>query len=399
MASRNRLWATVTFLALTVAVTAEENVSVTGWVSDESCGALHTKPGGEDCIRKCIKGAVHLNPQWTAQRMVLVVDPAEEIWYVTKPETLKGYEGKHIRVLGKLDRETMEVEVLESSVLDDEKKGATVLGDSDFIAFVATAQAEKAREFYVDTLGLELVADEPQALVLRGNGRLLRIQKVSDVPRPVGTVFGWRVEDIAGKVRELSDNGVTFEQYEGLPQDKLGIATFPNRDKVAWFLDPDGNILSLSELAAAAGAPSATRSGAPFGEVAASPRLYRVIMPAGDIEASVRFYRRLLDTEGERVSAGRHYFTCGGVILAVVDPRADRDDRDAHSNSDHVYLSVDALEPYHERAEALQALSPVMGTIETRPWGERSFYLKDPFGNPLSFVDESTLFLGHAYRP
>jgi len=72
-------------------------VTVTGWVSDESCGAEHVKPGGEDCVRKCIKGAVELNPEWTPQRMVFVTDGEHEIWIVENPEALRGEEGKHLR--------------------------------------------------------------------------------------------------------------------------------------------------------------------------------------------------------------------------------------------------------------------------------------------------------------
>lgn len=140
------------------------------------------------------------------------------------------------------------------------------------------------------------------------------------------------------------------------------------------------------------GRPADARShgGAP----ARAPRLFRVVVPAGDIDASAAFYQELLAMPGERVSAGRHYFDCGGVILAVVDPRADGDERDARPNDDHVYLSVGDLGPYHERAKALGALSRTMGAVEKRPWGERSFYLQDCFGNPLCFVDQSTLFLG-----
>jgi catechol 2,3-dioxygenase-like lactoylglutathione lyase family enzyme len=124
----------------------------------------------------------------------------------------------------------------------------SALSDSDFVAFVATARPDEARAFYVDTLGLELVGDEPQALILRGNGRYLRIQKVNELPRSIGTVLGWMVKDIESKVRQLSSRGISFQRYEGLPQDDNAIATFPNGDKVAWFLDPDGNVLSLAEL-------------------------------------------------------------------------------------------------------------------------------------------------------
>jgi uncharacterized glyoxalase superfamily protein PhnB len=93
------------------------------------------------------------------------------------------------------------------------------------------------------------------------------------------------------------------------------------------------------------------------------------------------------------VSPGRHYFDVG-VILALVDPRADGDDWDPRPNQDNVYFAVRDLEAVHRRATGLSALDPEMGAIETRPWGERSFYARDPFGNPLCFVDEATVFTG-----
>lgn len=112
-----------------------------------------------------------------------------------------------------------------------------------------------------------------------------------------------------------------------------------------------------------------------------------------DIERAARFYGQLLDRDGERVSPGRHYFHTGEVILALVDPRADGDDRDARANQDYIYFAVDDLENLYERATAL-GLARKVGPIEKRPWGEVSFYMTDPFGNPLCFVDETTLFTG-----
>jgi len=170
------------------------------------------------------------------------------------------------------------------------------------------------------------------------------------------------------------------------------IVELPEVGKVMEFEDTEGNLVAAVEYVDAD--RRSARGPALVGDVADSPRLYRVILPAGDVEASVGFYRRLLEMEGERVSPGRHYFRCGGVILAVVDPRADGDEHETRPNADHVYLSVTDLERYHERAADLGVLSPEMGAIETRPWGERSFYLSDAFGNPLCFVDERTLFLG-----
>jgi len=126
--------------------------------------------------------------------------------------------------------------------------------------------------------------------------------------------------------------------------------------------------------------------------MASAPRLYRVILQVSDIEQAATFYGRLLGLEGQRVSPGRHYFACGGVILAVFDPRADGDNFDAQPNPDHVYLAVDDLNAVYQRAVEVKA--QILEGIRTQPWGERCFYMKDPFGNPLCFVDTGTLFTG-----
>ena len=130
-------------------------------------------------------------------------------------------------------------------------------------------------------------------------------------------------------------------------------------------------------------------------------RLYRVIVPVSDLEPCVRFYSTLLGQLGTRISSGRHYFLCGDVTLALYSPRADGDARDARPNFDHVYFAVEDLDDIYRRAERLGGLSLEMGDgnlpmgqIATRPWGERSFYVQDPFGNPLCFVDSGTLFKG-----
>ena len=129
--------------------------------------------------------------------------------------------------------------------------------------------------------------------------------------------------------------------------------------------------------------------------------LFRVIIPAGDLEASVRFYSTLLDQPGMRVSGGRHYFRCGAVTMAVYSPVGDGDSTQPRANFGHIYLSTPDLEACYERAQAVGGLARdtgdgglAMGEIAKRPWGERSFYMDDPFGNPLCFVDASTLFKG-----
>lgn len=129
--------------------------------------------------------------------------------------------------------------------------------------------------------------------------------------------------------------------------------------------------------------------------------LYRVIMPAGDLEVSRHFYATLLGQPGMQISGGRHYFRCGAVVLAVYSPASDGDPTTPHANFGHLYFAVDDLEAHFERAKTLDCLDPAigdgglpMGAIATRPWGERSFYAQDPFGNPLCLVDAATLFIG-----
>lgn len=130
-------------------------------------------------------------------------------------------------------------------------------------------------------------------------------------------------------------------------------------------------------------------------------RLYRVIVPVHDIARAAAFYETLLGTAGVRVSGGRHYFDAGGVILALYDPAGDGDAETPRPNFEHLYFAVADLEEVFRRAEGLGGLSTEqgdgglpMGRIATRPWGERSFYMRDPSGNPLCFVDEATLFTG-----
>ncbi|MGH9804680.1 MAG: VOC family protein [Candidatus Acidiferrales bacterium] len=135
--------------------------------------------------------------------------------------------------------------------------------------------------------------------------------------------------------------------------------------------------------------------------MASAPRLYRVIVPVGDIKQAANYYAALLGVEGQRVSPGRHYFDCGGVILALYNPGADGDAQSVRPLPEHLYFAVAELEEVFRRAERLGGLSSEvgdgdlpMGKVAVRPWGERSFYLSDPFGNQLCFVDEKSVFTG-----
>jgi catechol 2,3-dioxygenase-like lactoylglutathione lyase family enzyme len=128
--------------------------------------------------------------------------------------------------------------------MTDKKK----LNRYDIVAFVTIVDVEKAKTFYRDTLGLTLVNEEPPfALVFDANGIMLRLSMAKERPPAQGTVLGWRVPEIGTAVRELTSAGVSFERYDFLTQDEQGIWTSPSGAKVAWFKDPDGNVLSLSE--------------------------------------------------------------------------------------------------------------------------------------------------------
>lgn len=125
-------------------------------------------------------------------------------------------------------------------------------------------------------------------------------------------------------------------------------------------------------------------------------KLYRVILPVSDIEAASRFYSQVLVDPGERISPGRHYFDCGGTVLACYDPIADGDqlgDGWRHHADQYIYFSVDDLQASLSRVESAGG-TIVEGGIQEMPWGERMFWAADPFGNPISFVDETTTFTG-----
>jgi catechol 2,3-dioxygenase-like lactoylglutathione lyase family enzyme len=122
------------------------------------------------------------------------------------------------------------------------------LSKYNIVGFVNIVDVARAKEFYRDTLGLRLVSEEPPfALVFEANGIMLRLGMAKELPPARGTVLGWQVPDISAAVKDLGQAGIRFERYEQMKQDELGIWTSPTGAKVAWFKDPDGNILSVSE--------------------------------------------------------------------------------------------------------------------------------------------------------
>jgi len=127
---------------------------------------------------------------------------------------------------------------------------SSILGGGKLVAFAATTDPAKARAFYEGLIGLRLVADEqPFALVFDANGTMLRVTTVREHHPAPFTVLGWDVESIEGTVKQLMAAGVEFQRYPGLnDSDPLGIWASPSGARVAWFQDPDGNLLSVTQF-------------------------------------------------------------------------------------------------------------------------------------------------------
>lgn len=124
----------------------------------------------------------------------------------------------------------------------------SVLGSQKLMAFVATRDPGQAKVFYRDTLGLKLLSEDHFALVFDAAGTMLRVTTVQEVAVGQYTVLGWQVPNIVRTAKDLQEAGVILERYAGMQQDELGIWNSPSGARVAWFKDPDGNTLSITQF-------------------------------------------------------------------------------------------------------------------------------------------------------
>jgi len=126
------------------------------------------------------------------------------------------------------------------------------------------------------------------------------------------------------------------------------------------------------------------------------PKIFRITIEVSNIDEAAAFYAKLLGHDGKRHPGARHYFDCGGVVLSVLDPT--KGGLTPTPGPKSLYFAVNDLDAVHKRAKALEALAPYevhgepAGEALKRPWGERSFYVTDPWGNDLCFVEEGTLY-------
>ena len=123
-----------------------------------------------------------------------------------------------------------------------------MIADGTPLAFIPCRDPAASRAFYEERLGLELMAEDDFALTFDGGGTPFRLTRVAGYTPPTWTVFGWEVSDLDAAVAELASRGVGMARYDNLEQDGTGIWTAPDGTRVAWFSDPDGNVLSLTEV-------------------------------------------------------------------------------------------------------------------------------------------------------
>ena len=126
---------------------------------------------------------------------------------------------------------------------------AGMLGAAHLVAFAPTTDLAVARAFYADALGLRVADDTAYAVVFDAHGTMLRLTPVDSFDPDPFTVLGWAVTDIEAAIDGLRERGVLFTTYDGLGQDERGIWTAPDGSRIAWFRDPDGSTLSLTQSA------------------------------------------------------------------------------------------------------------------------------------------------------
>jgi catechol 2,3-dioxygenase-like lactoylglutathione lyase family enzyme len=127
------------------------------------------------------------------------------------------------------------------------KEPTTMAAFKRMVGFLVTTNPDAARRFYTEILGFRLISDDAYALAFDTSTGRLRIVKAEQFTPAHGTVLGWEVDDIQADLADLKAKGAVFERFHGMPADENAVFTFPTGDKVAWFRDPDGNLLSLSQ--------------------------------------------------------------------------------------------------------------------------------------------------------
>lgn len=272
-------------------------------------------------------------------------------------------------------------------------RGASYIpeGMPNLMPFFHPRGAPKMIEFLKQSFGAEEIAvyQSPDGIVhhatIRIGNSIVEMGEAHEQWQPIPMMFMLYVDDVdAWYARAMKAEGAISM---GEPADQ------PYGARVGAVKDPFDNVWYIGTPTA--GEPESSQ----LRRTTMVPKLFRVALQVSDLEKAAAFYSKLLDDAGTRIARGsRHYFDCGPVILAVVDVAAGGEE--PKPNADYIYFAVDNLAEVYKRAQALNCLSKEefhdqkAGDMVKRPWGELSFYVEDPWGNGLCFVDEKTLFTG-----
>ncbi len=253
--------------------------------------------------------------------------------------------------------------------------------------------ASKMIDFLTQAFGAEelMVHRSPDGAVryasMRVGTSVVEMGEAHDQWQPLPSVFMMYVDDVdAWYERAIKAEGVIAKDAPKLQ---------PHGARMGSIQDPFDNVWYIASQVQTAGAPPAEAERKTMG----APKMFRIALQVGDLAAAGEFYAKLLNDPGIPIPRGsRHYFNCGPMILALVDVA--KGGEQPQATPDYIYFAVNNLEEIFARAKALGCLATdryhdqEAGQIVKRPWGELSFYVEDPWGNGLCFVDETTLFTG-----
>jgi PhnB protein len=254
--------------------------------------------------------------------------------------------------------------------------------------------APRMIDFLKQAFGAEegLVHRSPDGVVhfarMRIGDAVIEMGEAHEQWQPKPSVFMMYVDDVdAWYERATKAEGAVAKEAPKLQ---------PYGARVGSITDPFDNVWYIASQVTMAEEESTESERKPMG----APKMFRITLQVADLEQAAAFYVKLLDDPGIPIPRGsRHYFDCGGMILALVDV-AKGADGEPQPTPDYIYFAVSNLEEVYERAKALNCLAQdryhdqEAGQVVKRPWGEVSFYVEDPWGNGLCFVDEKTLFTG-----
>lgn len=250
-----------------------------------------------------------------------------------------------------------------------------MLNTERIMAFLAVTDKERAKAFYGETLGLPLVEEDPYAMVFDANGTLLRISPMPSVATASYTVLGWEVESISSALEQLAARGVQPERWPGFVLDEQGAFTFPDGTQVAWFKDPDGNVLSVTQYKNRPGSrqmdaakPVAIRFKGAFSISGDTEAL-----PVKDFGPAIAFYTHVLGFKTESRTSDRVILRRDDAVIGLAKNGADPEQAS-------VFFSVENVTALHAELTATGVEPSAMRPDTYNRVVRTIFFAKEPYG-------------------